>query len=104
LRKYNIEALERGCLTDIFGYNLLFDWVMQVLLRFPNGERKERRFMSDAKVRLLYDYVDSLGMFDGVDYHLLSNFPRTVYDQLDLTLKSAGLHPQASLYVHVDDK
>ncbi|KAH8941562.1 hypothetical protein BDL97_14G048300 [Sphagnum fallax] len=78
--------------------------VTQVLLRFPNGERKERRFMSDAKVRLLYDYVDSLGMFDGVDYHLLSNFPRTVYDQLDLTLKSAGLHPQASLFVHVDDK
>ncbi|XP_022868021.1 plant UBX domain-containing protein 10-like [Olea europaea var. sylvestris] len=75
--------------------------VTQVLVRFPNGERKERRFHSTATIQTLYDYVDSLGCLEVDSYSLASNFPRTVYgpDKLPLSLREAKLHPQASLFV-----
>ncbi|XP_044486526.1 plant UBX domain-containing protein 10-like [Mangifera indica] len=78
--------------------------VTQVLVRFPNGERKERRFHSSATVQSLYDYVDSLGCLEVEYYSLVSNFPRVVYgsDKLSLSLKEAGLHPQASLFVELN--
>ena len=77
--------------------------VTQVLVRFPTGERKERRFYSTATIQSLYDYVDSLGCLEAESYSLVSNFPRTVYGQekLTLSLKEAGLHPQASLFVEL---
>lgn len=75
--------------------------VTQVLVRFPTGERKERRFHSVATIQSIYDYVDSLDCSNIESYSLVSNFPRTVYgpEKLSLTLKEAGLHPQASLFV-----
>eukprot|EP01018_Ginkgo_biloba_P012699 Gb_09992 [translate_table: standard] len=79
--------------------------VTQVLVRFPNGERKERRFYSSATIQSLYDYVDSLNCLNAEKYSLVSNFPRVVYgsDKYALSLREAGLHPQASLYVQVED-
>lgn len=73
-------------------------------MRFPTGERKERRFHSDATIQLLYDYVDSLGSLEIGNYSLVSNFPRVIYgsDKLSLSLKEAGLHPQASLFVELN--
>ncbi|XP_021767888.1 plant UBX domain-containing protein 10-like [Chenopodium quinoa] len=75
--------------------------VTQVLVRFPTGERKDRRFHSNATIQSLYDYVDSLDCSNFESYNLVSNFPRTVYspEKHSLTLKEAGLHPQASLFV-----
>ncbi|GMQ05937.1 hypothetical protein CsSME_00050741 [Camellia sinensis var. sinensis] len=75
--------------------------VTQVLVRFPTGERKERRFQSTATIQSLYDYVDSLGCLEVKSYSLVSNFPRVVYgpEKLSMSLKEAGLHPQASLFV-----
>ncbi|KAI3470760.1 hypothetical protein Pfo_027423 [Paulownia fortunei] len=77
--------------------------VTQVLVRFPSGERKERRFQFTTTIQSLYDYVDSLGCLEVNGYSLVSNFPRTVYGQekLSLSLKEAGLHPQASLFVEL---
>ncbi|CDP12209.1 unnamed protein product [Coffea canephora] len=78
--------------------------VTQVLVRFPAGDRKERRFHSTATIQSLYDYVDSLGCLEMGSYCLVSNFPRTVYgpEKLTLSLKEAGLHPQASLFVELN--
>ncbi|KAJ6388457.1 hypothetical protein OIU77_026932 [Salix suchowensis] len=78
--------------------------VTQVLVRFPTGDRKERRFHSTATIQSLYDYVDSLGCLDVENYSLVSNFPRVVYgtDKLSLSLKEAGLHPQAGLFVELN--
>ncbi|CAJ1976351.1 unnamed protein product [Sphenostylis stenocarpa] len=77
--------------------------VTQVLVRFPNGERKGRRFNNTATIQSLYDYVDSLGCLEAERYSLVSNFPRVIYGQekLALSLKEAGLHPQASLFVEL---
>ncbi|CAN1299714.1 Plant UBX domain-containing protein 10 [Linum perenne] len=78
--------------------------VTQVLVRFPAGERKERRFHSSTTIQSLYDFVDSLGYIEVEDYSLVSNFPRTVYgdEKRSLSLKEAGLHPQASLFVELN--
>ncbi|XP_068634465.1 plant UBX domain-containing protein 10-like [Aristolochia californica] len=78
--------------------------VTQVLVRFPTGERKERRFHSTVTVQSLYEFVDSLDCLKAEKYSLVSNFPRVVYgpEKLPLSLKDAGLHPQASLFVEVD--
>ncbi|XP_059309224.1 plant UBX domain-containing protein 10-like [Lycium ferocissimum] len=75
--------------------------VTQVLVRFPTGERKERRFHCTTTLQSLYDYVDSQGCLEVDNYKLVSNFPRTVYgsEKLSLSLKDAGLHPQASLFI-----
>lgn len=74
-------------------------------MRMPTGERKERRFQNSTKVSAIYDYVDSLGILDAVKYNLVTNFPRVVYgpEKRDQTLKEAGLHPHASLFVLVED-
>ncbi|GAB4834623.1 Plant UBX domain-containing protein 10 [Ancistrocladus abbreviatus] len=78
--------------------------VTQVLVRFPTGERKDRRFQSTATIQSIYDYVDSLDCLDVENYSLVSNFPRTVYgpEKLSMTLKEAGLHPQASLFLELN--
>ncbi|KAF5198567.1 Fas-associated factor [Thalictrum thalictroides] len=78
--------------------------VTQVLVRFPTGERKERRFHSTATIQTLYDYVDSLDCLNAENYNLVSNFPRVVYsvEKRPISLKEAGLHPQASLFVEVE--
>lgn len=78
--------------------------VTQVLVRFPSGERKGRRFHCTATIQVLYDYVDSLGCLEINGYTLVSNFPRTVYgrEKSSLSLKEAGLHPQASLFVEMN--
>ncbi|XP_024384092.1 plant UBX domain-containing protein 10 isoform X1 [Physcomitrium patens] len=79
--------------------------VTQVLVRMPNGERRERRFQNCTKVSAIYDYVDSLGTLEAVKYNLVTNFPRVVYgpEKRGQTLKDAGLHPHASLFVLVED-
>ncbi|KAJ6833183.1 putative plant UBX domain-containing protein 10 [Iris pallida] len=78
--------------------------VTQVLVRFPNGERKERRFHSTAPVESLYDYVDSLDCLDAEKYNLVTNFPRITYgpEKRSMSLKEAGLHPRASLFVEIE--
>ncbi|ONK56672.1 uncharacterized protein A4U43_C10F11470 [Asparagus officinalis] len=78
--------------------------VTQVLFRFPNGERKERRFQSSATIESLYTYVDSLDCLNDEKYSLVSNFPRVSYgsEKYSITLKEAGLHPRASLFVEIE--
>ncbi|KAH6815757.1 hypothetical protein C2S51_020577 [Perilla frutescens var. frutescens] len=77
--------------------------VTQILIRFPNGERREHSFLSTDKIQAIYRYIDSLGLTAVGNYRLISNFPRKVYgvDQMSMTLKDAGLHPKASLFLEI---
>lgn len=76
---------------------------MQILIRFPNGERKEQSFSSTDKVQAIYRYIDSLGLTGIENYRLISSFPRRVYgvEQMGMTLKDVGLHPKASLFLEL---
>ncbi|GFP90733.1 fas-associated factor 2-b [Phtheirospermum japonicum] len=53
--------------------------VTQILIRFPNGERKEHSFLCTDKIKAIYGYIDSLGLAGVENYRLISNFPRKVY-------------------------
>lgn len=77
--------------------------VTQILIRFPNGERKEHSFLSTDKIQAIFHYVDSLGLAGVGKYRLVSNFPRKVYgsDEMGMTLKDAGLPPKASLFLEL---
>lgn len=88
-----------NCFQSIVSY-------LQVRIRLPNGEHKERMFLNTSTVQSVYDYVDSLMCFNVLSYSLLSSFPRVVYGigSRDMTLKVAGFHPRISLFVQVDDE
>ncbi|KAI3454459.1 hypothetical protein Pfo_011122 [Paulownia fortunei] len=77
--------------------------VTQILIRFPNGERREHSFLCTDKIQAIYRYIDSLGLPGVGNYRLISNFPRKVYgaDQMGMTLKDAGLHPKASIFLEL---
>ncbi|KAL5538355.1 hypothetical protein UlMin_044534 [Ulmus minor] len=73
----------------------------QILIRFPNGERREKSFSSAEKVQSIYRFIDSLGVPGIGNYRLVSSFPRKAFgvDQMGQTLKDAGLHPRATLFL-----
>lgn len=75
--------------------------VAQILIRFPNGERREHTFLCTDKIQSIFSYIDSLGLSGIENYRLISNFPRRVYgvDQMRMTLKDVGLYPKASLFL-----
>ncbi|XWS60772.1 hypothetical protein CRYUN_Cryun07bG0065600 [Craigia yunnanensis] len=75
----------------------------QILIRFPSGERREHSFACTDKILSIYRYIDSLRLPGIGNYRLISSFPRRVYgvDQMGMTLKDAGLHPRASLFVEL---
>ncbi|CAB4280754.1 unnamed protein product [Prunus armeniaca] len=75
----------------------------QILIRFPNGERREQCFLCTDKVQSIYRYIDSLGLPGIANYRLISSFPKRVYgvDQMGITLKDAGLHPRATLFLEL---
>ncbi|XP_057952465.1 plant UBX domain-containing protein 10-like [Malania oleifera] len=75
----------------------------QILVRFPNGGRKEKSFRSTDKIESVYRYIDSLGLPGIGSYRLVSSFPRRVFgvDQMGTSLKDAGLHPRASLFLEL---
>ncbi|KAK7330516.1 hypothetical protein VNO77_24711 [Canavalia gladiata] len=73
----------------------------QILIRFPNGERREHTFLYTDKIQFIFSYIDSLGLPGIGNYRLISNFPRRAYgvDQMNMTLKDAGLYPKASMFL-----
>lgn len=77
------------------------DFVLQILIRFPNGERREHSFLCTDKIQSIFSYIDSLGLPGIGNYRLISNFPRRAYgvDQMRMTLKEAAMYPKASVFV-----
>ncbi|KAK1291304.1 hypothetical protein QJS10_CPB17g00270 [Acorus calamus] len=80
----------------------------KILIRFPNGERRDHTFHSTDKIQSIYKFIDSLCIPGIGSYRLISSFPRKVYgfEQLGQTLKDAGLHPSATLFLellHLDN-
>jgi len=77
--------------------------ITQIVIRLPDGSRLQRRFLQSNNVQTIFDYINSSQptLLD-IDYDLVMNFPRKVFNQEgsnDITLKEAGLCPQASLFV-----
>lgn len=67
----------------------------QIIFRYPDmSSRCERRFLKSDKVRLLYDFVDSLGsdiFVESDKYDLIQPFPYKCYNEMDKTLEEEKL-------------
>lgn len=77
---------------------------LQILIRFPNGERKEKSFSRVDKIEAIFKFIDSIGLPGvGKNYKLISSFPREVFDvdQTKMTLKDAGFYPKATLFIEI---
>lgn len=74
-----------------------------IIFRYPDGaRRKERRFLKTDAVKILYDFIDSLGpdVFEESDkYELIQPFPFKLYNNLERTLEAEQLFPNAVLQI-----
>jgi FAS-associated factor 2 len=72
--------------------------ITQLLIRLTDGSRLQRRFKTTDTLQVVFDFIDS-SPHNLNEYELVTNFPRKVFNDPQVTLKEAGLFPQASLFV-----
>ncbi|XP_020273883.1 UBX domain-containing protein 7-like isoform X2 [Asparagus officinalis] len=72
----------------------------EILIRFPDGSRKEQNFSITDTIRSIYKYIDAQDI-PGIGSYQLISFPKRVFahEHLDMTLRDAGLHPNAALFL-----
>ncbi|KAJ4758667.1 FAS-associated factor 2 [Rhynchospora pubera] len=75
--------------------------ITKIMIRLPNGERVRCSFPTTNTIRSIYNYIDSLNIPGMGSYQILTNFPKRFYgyEQLGMTLRDAGFHPSATLFV-----
>ncbi|XP_066394528.1 plant UBX domain-containing protein 10-like [Miscanthus floridulus] len=73
----------------------------KIMIRFPNGERRQQSFHHTDTIREVYRYVDSQGIPGIGSYQLVRSYPRKTYgqQQLGMTLGDAGFYPSVTLYL-----
>ncbi|XP_078693986.1 UBX domain-containing protein 7-like isoform X2 [Branchiostoma floridae x Branchiostoma belcheri] len=71
-----------------------------LMVRFPDGKRKQFSLPASAKLMTLVKLVMSEG-YTNERYELVTNFPRRKLSYMDfnVTLKEAGLFPQETIFV-----
>ena len=77
------------------------------MFRAPgSGKRFQRRFLKTDSVKLLYDYVRTLGEDDqgfddpGNEFSLMQPMPKKVFEEdASTTVEAAGLFPRALLQI-----
>lgn len=73
----------------------------KIMIRFPNGERRQQSFHHTDTIREIYKYINSLAIPGIGNYQLVRSYPRKTYghQQLLVTLQDAGFHPSVTLYI-----
>lgn len=76
---------------------------MQILIRFPDGEKREMSFKNTDETEQLYWFIDSIALPGIGNYQLVSGLPRRVYgvEKMEMRFNDAGLHPRASLFLEL---
>ncbi|EDO32704.1 predicted protein, partial [Nematostella vectensis] len=99
------ESVKTVGLTENYNANpfqtFLFSGPMcKIMVRFPNGSRKQVSLQAEAPLMALVQFAHCEG-FPNERYELLTNFPRRKLSFLDFntTLKTAGLYPQETVFV-----
>jgi len=78
--------------------------VCSIVFRMPNGERVERRFYSNTKLQYLIDFAEAISDIDSINFQLVTNLPRTIYTEREITLENAGFTTKALLIVEEINK
>jgi FAS-associated factor 2 len=99
VRKTTERTWYTGVYMDHFKYSISI--FLQIMIRFPNGERKQQSFRHTDTIREIYKYVNSLCIPGIGQYQLVRSYPRKTYgrQQLEMTLGDAGFHPSVTLYI-----
>eukprot|EP01101_Sappina_pedata_P005401 TRINITY_DN2455_c0_g1_i1.p1 TRINITY_DN2455_c0_g1~~TRINITY_DN2455_c0_g1_i1.p1 ORF type:complete len:436 (+),score=108.83 TRINITY_DN2455_c0_g1_i1:81-1310(+) len=72
----------------------------QLALRLPNGARLNRRFLQTSTIQDVVDYIEAASDIDA-KFSLVMTYPRCVLADMEQTLASAGLFPQALIHVQL---
>ncbi len=68
---------------------------IQIRLRLPNGEILKRKFRTFDNLKKIYEYINKKSFtrdsIEKTHFILSSNFPRRVYEELDVTIETSGL-------------
>jgi len=82
------------------------DAVTQLGIRLPNGQRLMRNFLKSDKLLKVKEFIETRKVEDAslkgvlpAQFDLVQDFPRKVYDNLDLTLEQVGLLKRALISV-----
>lgn len=82
------------------------DAVTQLGIRLPNGQRVMRNFLKSDKLMKVKEFIETRKVQDEAlkdvipsQFDLVQDFPRKVYDNLDLTLEQVGLLKRALISV-----
>eukprot|EP00794_Sanderia_malayensis_P011200 gene11200-12375_t len=72
----------------------------KLMLRLPEGNRKQIKMAADAQLKDLAEYIASIG-YSRKKFELVTNFPRRNVSEMDdsKTLQEAGLSPQETIFV-----
>ncbi|KAK7274582.1 hypothetical protein RIF29_15678 [Crotalaria pallida] len=64
-----------------------------IVVRMPDGSRRERRFLKTDKLQLLFDFIDISGAVKPGSYRVVKSYPRRAYSTNDnsSTLNEVGL-------------
>ncbi|XP_065104561.1 FAS-associated factor 1 isoform X1 [Paramisgurnus dabryanus] len=78
--------------------------ISKLRIRTPSGEFLERRFLSNCKLQVLFDFIASKG-YPTDEFKLLTTFPRRIITQLDpaSSLMDAKLFPQETLFLEAKE-
>ncbi|KAJ3677597.1 hypothetical protein LUZ60_003321 [Juncus effusus] len=77
------------------------DSITKIMIRLPDGERRPHTFHPTDKIWSIFNYIESLDIPEIGNYKIVANFPKRIYgfEQLEMSLKDAGFHPSATLYL-----
>jgi len=68
-----------------------------IVVRMPDGKRLERIFLGSDKIELLRNFIELKNLEAGYenDFEIVSDFPKMIYSNMNITLKDAGLFPRS---------
>jgi len=68
-----------------------------IVVRMPDGKRSERIFLGSDKIELLRNFIELKNLEAGYenDFEIVSDFPKMIYSNMNITLKDAGLFPRS---------
>jgi len=76
--------------------------ITKILIKFPDGENKTRKFLKNHKVQDIIDYVNSLDILNDKEFELIfMSYPKKILNRFSSTLEEYELHPSCSLYIQL---
>eukprot|EP01132_Coremiostelium_polycephalum_P009928 gene9928-12173_t len=73
--------------------------ITKILIKLPDGSNLTRKYLVSDTIQDIMDFVIAQDILKTEDFNLATPVPKCVYNDPNVTLEEANLHPSASLYV-----